>query len=45
MESNKEMVGVQKILENTGTLFGISSSQYALWKANSVNLAEESASP
>jgi hypothetical protein len=44
MESAKEMVGVQKILENTGTLFGISSSQYALWKANSVNLAERNAS-
>jgi hypothetical protein len=41
MESNKEMVGVQKILENTGTLFGISSSQYALWKSNSVNLQKK----
>ena len=41
MESNKEMVGVQKILENTSTLFGISSSQYALWKSNIVNLQKK----
>lgn len=41
MESNKEMVGVQKILENSGTLFGISSTQYALWKANRVDLQKK----
>jgi hypothetical protein len=41
MESGKEMVGVQKILENSGTLFGISSTQYALWKANRVDLQKK----
>lgn len=41
MESDKEMVGVHKILENTGTLFGISASQYALWKANKVDLQKK----
>lgn len=41
MESNKEMVGLHKILENTGTLFGISAQQYALWKANRVDLQKK----
>ena len=41
MESDKEMVGVQKILENAGSLFGISASQYALWKSNKVDLGKK----
>lgn len=41
MEANKEMVGVHKILENAGTLFGISAQQYALWKANKVDLQKK----
>lgn len=41
MESDKEMVGVHKILENAGTLFGISAQQYALWKANKVDLQKK----
>lgn len=41
MEANKEMVGLHKILENTGTLFGISAQQYALWKANKVDLQKK----
>jgi len=30
----KEMAGLHKILENTGTLFGIDAAQYNLWKGN-----------
>ena len=41
MEADKEMVGVHKILENAGTLFGISASQYALWKANRIDLQKK----
>ncbi len=32
---NKEMSGLDKIITNTGSLFGIDSSIYALWKGNS----------
>ena len=32
--STNEMVGLDKILTNTGTLFGIDASVYALWAAN-----------
>lgn len=31
-----EMSGLQKIITNTGSLFGIDASQYDLWKGNSV---------
>jgi hypothetical protein len=31
----KEMAGLHKIITNTGSLFGISASQYSLWKGNS----------
>jgi len=31
----KEFAGIHAILENTGTLFGISASQYDLWKGSS----------
>lgn len=33
--SPAEMAGIDKIVTNTGTLFNISSSTYALWAANS----------
>jgi hypothetical protein len=32
----KEMVGINKILENTGTLFSIDAAAFNLWKANDV---------
>jgi len=32
-----EMIGINSILTNTGTLFGISTSSYSLWKGNAVN--------
>lgn len=31
---SKEMVGIDAIMTNTGTLFGISASTYNLWEAN-----------
>ena len=31
----KEMAGLHKIITNSGSLFGISASQYSLWKGNS----------
>lgn len=34
MASGKEAVGIQKIISNTGTLFGIATSSYSLWKGN-----------
>jgi hypothetical protein len=34
-----EFAGIHKILENTGTLFNISASQFNLWKGNSYNAA------
>lgn len=33
------MAGLQKILTNTGTLFGIDAAQYELWSGNTVNVA------
>jgi len=38
MESQKEMIGINKILSNTGTLFDISAATYSLWKGTQVNL-------
>lgn len=35
----KEMAGLQKIIQNTGSLFGIDASVYSLWKGSSVNAA------
>jgi hypothetical protein len=35
----KEMAGLHKIITNTGSLFGISASQYSLWKGNSHSAA------
>lgn len=37
-ESLKDMVGVKKILNTSGNLFGIDNTKYSLWKGNSVNL-------
>lgn len=41
MEAAKDAIGMKSILTSTGTLFGISTSQYALWKGNSVTLASK----
>lgn len=38
-ESAGEMIGMNKILANTGSLFGISASTYSLWKATQYNAA------
>jgi hypothetical protein len=35
----KEMSGLSKILQNTGTLFNVSATTYNLWKANSYNVS------
>ena len=32
METQQEMVGIKAILENEGSLFGISAAQHSLWK-------------
>lgn len=34
MENGKEMIGVHKILTNTGTLFGVPAAQFSLWKGS-----------
>lgn len=34
-----EMAGLQKIMTNTGSLFGIDASSYDLWKGNSVTVS------
>ena len=34
----KDAPGVKSILTNTGTLFGISTTQFALWRGNSINM-------
>lgn len=34
MEVSNEMVGIKKILKNTGTLFNINAATYPLWKGN-----------
>lgn len=39
MESAKEMIGIHKIISTTGTLFGIPTSQYSLWRGNNQTLA------
>lgn len=36
--SSLDMIGINNILSNTGTLFGISTSDYSLWKGNQVAL-------
>jgi hypothetical protein len=37
-ESALDAVGMHKIMTNTGTLFGISASQFSLWKTPSINV-------
>lgn len=32
MEASKEMVGLNKIMSTSGSIFGINNSQYSLWK-------------
>jgi len=39
MAEAKDMVGIHKILANTGSLFGISTSAYSLWKGSRSTLA------
>jgi hypothetical protein len=34
MKDNKELIGINKQLTATGTLFGINKSQYSLWASN-----------
>ena len=38
MEASRDMVGVHSILNNTGTLFNISTSGYSLWQGNVVDV-------
>ncbi len=39
MESNKDAMGVHKILSSNSSLFGISNTQYSLWKGNKISLS------
>lgn len=41
MAELKEMVGIQSILSNTGTLFGISTSAYSLWKGTTYDCTQQ----
>ena len=41
MEDSKDPVGIQKILSNTGSLFGISAAQYSLWQATAFPLGSK----
>lgn len=43
-ESALELVGIRKILTNTGSLFGISASTYPLWRANQKDLGSTTTS-
>lgn len=38
MELQKDMIGINKIMTNTGVLFDINAAQYSLWRANNLNL-------
>ncbi len=38
-ELSNEAVGIKGILQNTGTLFGIATASYSLWKGNSIALS------
>jgi hypothetical protein len=40
MESQKEMLGIHKILSTQGTLFGIPTNQYSLWRGNVSTLSQ-----
>lgn len=37
MQNGQDAVGIQKILASTGSLFGINTSQYSLWRGNTQN--------
>jgi hypothetical protein len=37
-EEARDAPGIMKIMSTTGTLFGISTSRYSLWKGNAINL-------
>jgi len=37
----KEMIGINKILQTTGTLFNIPTADYSLWRGNRVDLAQK----
>ena len=37
MEASKDMIGIHNILNNSGTLFSISTSAYSLWQGNVVD--------
>jgi hypothetical protein len=39
MELGNEALGIKAILQNTGSLFGISTSAYSLWKGNNIALS------
>ena len=41
MQSSKDMVGIQNILSNTGTLFNIATGDYSLWKGNEVAVGDK----
>ncbi len=38
MEAAKELIGIDKIISTTGTLFGIPTNQYSLWRGNNQTL-------
>jgi len=37
--SFREMIGLDKILTTSGSLFGINNSSYALWAGNAVSVS------
>lgn len=39
-----ELVGIAKIIQNTGTLYNISAADYSLWKGNNFNFTTQGAS-
>ena len=39
--THSDFAGLQKIITNTGTLFGISASSYNLWKGNNDTVAQD----
>ena len=41
MEGSKDMLGVHNILNNSGTLFNISTSSYSLWQGNVVDVGDK----
>ncbi len=39
--TSSDMIGMQNILSNTGTLFGIATTSYSLWKGNTINALQQ----